>query len=459
MTAPAGVTPDPSPAGGPAPPDSPDRRRQIRGWYAYDWACSAFSTTVVTVFLGPYLTTITERAAGADGYVHPLGLPVKAGSFFPYVLSLSVVLQVFLLPLVGARADRTRRRTPLLGVLAYTGASATMGLYLLSGERYLLGGGLFVVANLAFGAAVVVYNAYLPDLAEPDERDRVSARGWAFGYLGGGILLALNLGFYTLRDHLGVAEGTAVRLSLLSAGVWWALFTLVPMRRLAALPPRPADGPARPAGGFRQLATTLSEARRYPRTLAFLAAYLLFNDGIQTVIALAATFGEKELHLGTTTLIVAILVVQIVAFAGALLLGRLAGTFGAQRVILGSLVVWTLVVAAAYFLPAERPLEFFALAVGIGLVLGGTQALSRSLFSQLIPRGREAQYFGLYEISERGTSWLGTALFGVALQLTDSYRVAIASLVVFFVAGFALLARVDVRRAISDAGNQVPELV
>lgn len=436
--------------------DDPALRRQIRGWYAYDWACSAFSTTVVAVFLGPYLTTVTENAAGADGYVRPLGIPVRAESFFPYVLSLSVGLQVLLLPLVGALADRTTRKKQLLGLLAYLGAFATMGLYFLQGDDYLLGGGLFVVANLTFGAAIVVYNAFLPQLTRADERDAVSARGWAFGYLGGGLLLALNLVLYTFRDEIGVSEGTAVRFSLLSAGAWWALFTLVPMRRLpsAGRPPAGASGVL--GGGFRQLRATLRGARRYPQTLLFLLAYLLYNDGIQSVIALSAVFGERELGLAKTTLIIAILLVQFVAFGGALLLGRLARTYGAKRVILASLVVWTLVVAAAFPLPAGRPVEFFALAVGIGLVLGGTQALSRSLFSQLIPRGQEAEYFGLYEISERGTSWLGTALFGVALQVTGSYRVAIVSLVVFFVAGFVLLARVDVRRAILEAGNEVP---
>lgn len=430
--------------------------REVRAWYAYDWACSAFSTTVVAVFLGPYLTTVAEAAAGgADERVHPFGIPVRAGSFFPYVLSLSVFLQVFLLPLVGAQADRAASRKRLLGIFAYVGAFATMGLYLVRGDRYLLGGALFLVANLAFGCALVVYNAYLPDLAGADERDSVSSRGWAFGYLGGGLLLAANLGLYTLRDRFGVAEGTAVRISLLSAGAWWALFTLLPMRGLPDRR-RSAAVDSGATSGFAQLRTTLREARGYPQTLAFLAAYLLFNDGIQSVIALSATFGDRELGLSQTTLIVAILVVQIVAFGGALLLGRLARIFGAKRVILASLVVWTLVLATAYVLPAERPLEFFALASVIGLVLGGTQALSRSLFSQLIPPGREAAYFGLYEISERGTSWLGPALFGLSLQLTGSYRVALGSLVVFFVVGFVLLTRVDLRRAIVDAGNQPP---
>lgn len=437
-------------------------RREVRGWYFYDWACSAFSTTVVTVFLGPYLTDIAENAAGGEsGFVHPLGIPVRAASFFPYIVAISVVLQVLVLPLVGAIADRTQRKKPLLGVFAYVGALATVAMYLLQGDRYLLGGLLLIIANVAFGAAVVVYNAFLPEIAAPDDRDTVSARGWAFGYLGGGLLLALNLVLYTMRDSLGVAEGTAVRLSLLSAGVWWAGFTLIPLRRLRTHAARHEDeaGARALAGGFRQLMRTLADLRRFPKTVMFLVAYLLFNDGIQSVIALSATFGDKELGLSQDTLIIAILLVQFVAFGGALLMGRLAGVFGAKRVVLVSLVVWTAVVAVAYVLPAGRPGAFFALAFAIGLVLGGTQALSRSIFSQLIPRGKEAEYFGLYEISERGTSWLGAFLFGLSLQWTDSYRVAIVSLIVFFVAGAAVLSRVDLRAAVRDAGNPVPDLI
>src|SRR5215213_1574405 len=227
-------------------------RREQRGWYFYDWANSAFSTTVVTVFLGPYLTTVAENAADAGGLVHPLGIPVLAGSYFPYVLSLSVVLQVILLPITGAIADRTRGKRRLLMLFAYVGAISTMGFYLIQGSAYLLGGLLFVVANLSFGASVVVYNAFLPEIAGPDERDRVSSRAWAFGYLGGGLLLAANLAMFTAHESLGLSEGQAVRVSLLSAGAWWALFALIP---LAALRDRgsgrsDAKGAAVAAAGF-----------------------------------------------------------------------------------------------------------------------------------------------------------------------------------------------------------------
>jgi MFS transporter, UMF1 family len=441
--------------------DDRSHRREQRGWYFYDWANSAFSTTVAAVFLGPYLTAVTESAAGVGGFVHLLGIPVHAGSFFPYVVSLSVLLQVLLLPITGAVADRTKRKRELLALFAYVGAVATMALYLLQGSAYLLGGLLFLVANLGFGASVVVYNAFLPEIAEPDERDRVSSYGWALGYLGGGLLLGANLVLFSVHESLGLSEGHAVRVSLLSAGAWWALFTLIPLKALHNRSPAIPNEPGAKVltAGFRQLFGTLRAARAYPHTLLFLAAYLLYNDGIQTVITLAATYGGVELELEQSTLISAILMVQFVAVFGALLLGAFARFFGAKRVVLASLILWTGVVAVGYLLEAGDALQFYLLAAFIGIVLGGSQALSRSLFSHMIPRGQEAAYFSLYEISERGTSWLGPLVFGLTLQLTGSYRSAIASVVVFFILGFALLTMVNVRRAIAEAGNLPPERV
>jgi UMF1 family MFS transporter len=204
---------------------------------------------------------------------------------------------------------------------------------------------------------------------------------------------------------------------------------------------------------------TLRASLGYPQTLLFLAAYLLYNDGIQTVITLTAVYAKEELRLGTGTIISAVLMVQFLAFFGALLLGVLARYFGAKRVVLASLVLWTGAVVGAFFLQAGAAWQFYLLAAFIGIVLGGSQALSRSLFSHMIPEGQEAEYFSLYEISERGTSWLGPLLFGLTLQLTTSYRSALVSLVIFFAAGFVLLVFVNVRRAILEAGNQAPERV
>jgi UMF1 family MFS transporter len=433
------------------------RRREQRGWYFYDWACSVYSTSVLTVFLGPYLTSVAEEAADPEGFVHPLGIPVRAGSFFAYSVSLSVIVAVLVMPLVGAAADRTGRKKPLLAAAAYVGATATTAMFFLGGDRYLLGGVLLVVANAAQSVAMMLYNSYLPQIASPEERDAVSSQGWAFGYASGSLMLIVNLVLYLAHDSFSVSESMAVRICLASAGLWWGAFALIPLLRLRDRRTTSNRAGREPSAmGFRQLAATIRDMRRHPLTLAFLLAYLIYNDGIQTVISQASIYGSRELGLGQSTLIGAVLLVQLLAVAGALTMGRLARIYGAKRTILGSLVAWTVTLAAGYFLPAGAPVWFFVLAAGIGLVLGGSQALSRSLFSHLVPPGKEAEYFSAYEMSDRGMSWLGPLLFGLTYQLTGSYRDAIISLVAFFVIGFALLARVPVRRAISDAGNPVP---
>ncbi|MFJ4890891.1 MFS transporter [Streptomyces sp. M41(2017)] len=439
--------------------EAAERRREQHGWYFYDWACSVYSTSVLTVFLGPYLTAVAKHAADADGFVHPLGIPVRAGSFFAYAVSASVIVSIFVMPLAGAAADRSGRKKPLLAVAAYLGAAATTGMFFLDGDRYLLGGLLLIVANASLAVSMVLYNSYLPQIAPPEERDAVSSRGWAFGYAAGSLVLIANLVLFTAHDSFGVSESTAVRICLASAGVWWGAFTLVPLKRL-----RDRRAPAASAGqpsahGWRQLAATVRDMRGKPLTLSFLLAYLIYNDGIQTVISQASVYGSEELGLSQSTLIVAVLLVQVLAVGGALGMGRLARTYGAKRTILGSLVAWTLTLGAGYFLPAGAPVWFFVLASAIGLVLGGSQALSRSLFSHLVPRGKEAEYFSAYEMSDRGMSWLGPLLFGLTYQLTGSYRDAIISLVAFFVIGFVLLARVQVRQAVRDAGNPVPERI
>ncbi len=440
-------------------PDRPgySRREQI-GWYFYDWANSAFSTTVITVFLGPYLTAVAKSAADANGMVYPLGIPILADSFFAYVVSLSVVLQVFLLPILGAIADYSHRKKQLLGITAYLGAIATMGLYFLEGTNYQLGGLLFLLANLSFGASIVFYNAYLPEIAGADERDKVSSQGWALGYLGGGLLLLVNLLFVQFwAEGLGLTTGHAVRISLVSAGLWWAIFTIIPLVSLKTRQPQRTLPPGERLWsiGFKQLQHTLSNLPQYPHTLLFLAAYLLYNDGIQTVIALASQFGAVELGMETAQLVQLILMVQFIAFFGALGFGYLARWIGAKRAVAISLVIWLGVTVYTYaFL--QTVTQFFILGGVIAIVLGGSQALSRSLFSLMIPAGQEAEYFSLYEISERGTSWMGPLIFGLTLQFSGSYRLGILSIAIFFALGLVVLTRVNIRRAIAESGNEVP---
>jgi UMF1 family MFS transporter len=452
-------TPGPGTSGTGPRPGGADRRERV-GWYFYDWANSAFPTTVVTVFLGPYLGSIADKAADAHGRVHPLGIPIASGSLFAYTVSLSVFLTVFVFPIVGAVADRSPRKKQLLAVCAYVGAAATVGLLFATGDRFLLGAVLLLVANVAYGAANVVYNSFLSQLAGPDDRDRVSSVGWAIGYIGGGLLLALNVVAVQAKGALGLSTGEVARYCIVSAGLWWAGFTTIPLLRLRNRPPLAG---ARRTGvltdGFRQLGRTLRHLRAYPLTLSFLAAYLIYNDGVQTVINMAAVYADKQLHLSQSVRVETILMVQFVAFFGAWWLGRMALRWGARRVVAGSLVVWTGTVGLAYLLPDRRAVPFLALGVLIGIVLGGSQALSRSLFSQLIPPGQEAEYFGFYEVSSNGTAWLGPLLFGLAYQITNTYRVAIVSLLLFFVVGLVWLLLVPMRRAIVAAGNPVPRVV
>ncbi|GGK89506.1 MFS transporter [Planomonospora parontospora subsp. parontospora] len=445
----------------PAVEETPQsRRREQRGWYWYDWANSAFPTTVLTVFLGPYLKKIADTAAAGAEYVSVLWFDIRPSAYYSFVVGVAAILQIILMPMVGALADHTGRKKEIMGAFAYLGAGATVCFWFLSGDRYLLGGLLFIVSSVSFAAAFVVYNSFLPQIATADERDGVSARGWGFGYLGGGLLLAIHLGLFLGHESLGVAEGDAVRLALASAGLWWGGFTVIPMLRLrnrrAAARSGETVGRA-VTGSFRQLGRTLKDLRNYPLTLGFLVTYLIYNDGVQTVISFSATYADQELGLGQQVQIGAILMVQFVAFGGALLLGRLAASFGAKRIVMYALVAWTAVVAVAYFLPKGSAAAFFALGFAIAIVMGGTQALSRSLFSHVIPKGKEAEYYSLYEISDKGSTFLGSFTLGLALQLTDSYRLGILSLVVFFLVGLAGLAALNLPRAIRAAGNPVPE--
>ena len=431
-----------------------------RSWYLYDWANSAFSTTVISLFIGPYLTSVAESGADASGMISLWGLDMRPGSLYPYAVSFSVFAQVFLLPIVGGIADRIKSRNGLLAIFAYIGSISTMFLYFVKDGRYALGAFLLIVANLSFGAALVVANSYLQDLAAPDKRDTVSSRGWAFGYAGGGLLLLLNLVLYAGYESFGVTQGEAVRISLMSAGVWWAIFTIITVRGLRTLNrPVGAVGSQALTVGFKELKVTLKDVRKYPETLKFLIAYLFYNDGIQTVIAISGTYAILELKLTEISLVFAILLVQITALIGALLLGRLSNSIGAKKVILLTLVIWTVMVIITYALPAGQQNPYLVIAAGIGFVLGGSQALSRSLYSQVIPRSREAQYFSFYEISERGTSWLGTFAFGVAFGLTGSYRQSVLLIIAFFIVGGLLLLRVNIRQAITESGNPQPTVV
>jgi MFS transporter, UMF1 family len=493
-----------------------NNKREIFGWAMFDWAISAFSTTVITVFLGPYLSSITKAAADPSGMVYLLGVPIRYDSYFTYLISASVLLQVTFLPILGALADYSHLRNRLMQIFSTLGAVATILLFFVTPGLHWLGGLLFITANLAFGAAMVFYNSYLPNIASEDQRDRVSAYAWAMGYLGGGLLLVINLVIYLFAGKLGLSEALVARISLASAGVWWLGFSFITFARLREqhvtqrLPP----GDNYLTIGFKQLAhligistTTVTtmmlmplaipvlfllrapiviallpalgpiavlgtfiykKSKTLPEAMKYLVAYLLYNDGIQTVIAVSAIFAAVELGMSSTNLIMVILMIQFVAFFGALGFARLARRLGTKNSILLSLVIWSAcVVYAAIGMKStavvlgieQRQLEFWFLGFVIALVMGGSQALSRSLFAQMIPRNQEAEFYSFYEISERGTSWMGTFLFGLVNQLTGSLRLGIVSVIVFFLLGLVLLPLVNVPRAKEQGQQAIVPLV
>lgn len=459
-----------------------DRKREWRAWYLYDWANSPFYSSVITVFGALHLSTVAAADASSNftlngdkactdpaGIENKLqncavslfGLQFPAGSLWGYLLSIATVTQVLVLPIAGAIADRSRHKRRILGGFAFLGAVASMLMFFIAGSNWEVGVWTFILANIGYGGALVVYYSFLVDIAEPDERDEVSSKGWAFGYLGGGLALALQLGFFMGHDFFGVTRELAVQICFLTSGIWWALFTIPAVRALPRIHvPKSVDrGLSVLTAGFKELKQTLVEAKAYPLTLAFLGSYLVFTDGITTVVAVSAQYGKDELKYSTEVLIVTVLVIQFLAYAGAIVHGRIAARFGAKKTILGSLVGWVAVLGFAFFIEAGQPLQFYAVAVGIGLVLGGTNALSRSLFSQMIPAGKDAQYYSLYVVGERGTSWLGPLLFAAVGQITGSFRYAIIALVIFFVLGFVFVWLVPVRRAIEAAGNRPPAVL
>jgi UMF1 family MFS transporter len=445
-------------------------RREIFGWVMYDWANSAFSTTVATTLLGIYLTALAQAIVGENGTVINLGPfgSVSAKGFFPFCVFISVFLQAFLLPVLGAIADYSHLKRNMMATFTYVGVAATCLLFFITGRLYIAGGLLFIIANLCFGAALVLYNAFLPEITTEDRRDKVSSRGYAMGYLGGGLLLALNLALVTWAQKKGDigTVNLAVRISLLSAGVWWGGFALMAFARLKV------RGAARqlPTGktylsiGFSQTISTFRELGKLRHTLRYLMAYLLFNDGIQTVIVMAVVFLEQELFISRglapdrSFLLGIILMVQFAAFGGALLFERIARVMGTKKAIMLALVIWSGIVIYAYGF-MQSITQAWVMAAAIAIVLGGSQALSRSLFSRMIPEGREASFFGIYEISERGTSWLGPLIFFIVVSATNSYRQAILSLIIFFLGGLLVLFFTNTDRAVREAGNALPEEV
>lgn len=441
-------------------------RREIFGWIMYDWANHAFFTLVLGVLVAKFITELAKSAVGENGPVITLAgyNLVTEKSLYSYAVGASVFLQVFFLPVLGAIADYTHLKKTLLAFFCYLGALSVGLLFFADAGLYLFAAALFIVANLSAGASIVFFNSYLNDITTEDRRDQVSSWAFATGYTGGTITLIIGLVFLLYSASFGLSTLQAVRICFLFAAIWWggfAAFTFINLKRRSPARSVP-EGKHYLAAGFSELWSTLKELARLKQTLRFLIGYLLYNDGIQTVIAMSALFLSEEVRnpdgsrLSEINLFVAFLIAQIVGIVGSLVFERIAHWTSAKTAILISLAIWSAIVIYGYgFL--HNVTEAYCMSGAIGFVLGGSQALSRSLFSRMIPAGREAAFFGIYAISERGTSWVGPIVFGGVAQMTNSYRPAILALIFFFIVGSIILLLTNTAKAIHDAGNLLPE--
>lgn len=422
-------------------------RPESRAWALYDWANSAFWLTVVTAVFPVYYRTL----AG------PLD-PSTAAYRYSLATTIALAVTALMSPWLGAHADRTGRRKLYLAGFVAVGVCATAAMFWLLPGDWLPGLVLFAVANVGVAGSVVFYDALLPHVAAPDELDRLSTSGFALGYLGSGILLLANLAWIIRPGWFGLPSGEELtsaeetlptRLALLSVAIWWGLFTIPLLRRVRERPPvEGARDMERSA--VRQLLRTLREVRRHRQAFRFLLAFLIFNDGITTIIRMAGLYATER-EFAPTTVIGTILLLQFVGIPFAVLFGHVGSRVGAKRMILGGLGAYCAICVLAYSMSATW--HFVGVGILVGMVQGGTQGLSRSLFASLVPAERSGEFFALFGVGEKFAGIAGPALFALTIRLTGGMQSAVLALIAFFVLGGALLTTVDVQAGQREAAR------
>lgn len=415
-------------------------RRSVFSWAMYDWANSAFATTIMAAVLPLYYSKVAASGLSAT----------EASSYWGYTNTVAMLIIAFGAPLLGAVADARSSRIRFLAFFAFFGAVMTATLFTVEENMWLFASFLYILARLGFAAANIFYDSLLPYLAQRDSIDRVSTLGYAVGYFGGGILLALNLAMIMNPGLFGFSDsGIATRWSFLTVGLWWALFT-IPILKFFNEPENVSGGNEKQAwsAGFKRVKETFLQIRKFRHVVLFLLAFWLYNDGIGTIIIMAVIFGA-EINIGQEHLIGAILAVQFTGIPFTILFGKLAKKITAKRAVYLGLIVYTLIAIGGYFMTS--PLHFWILAIAVGMVQGGTQALSRSLFGKMTPKSKSAEFFGFFDVSQKFSGILGPAIFGLVGQITGSSRLSILALVVFFIGGMYLLEKVRLPEGIQAA--------
>lgn len=418
--------------------DAKGKNRETLSWCMYDWAYSAFATVVISAVLPVYYSQVA--ASKLEGHI--------ATAYWGYTTVITLFIAAVLSPVMGAIADYSGMKKRLLMIFAALGIFSTALLYFIKTGDWLLASLFFIFGNIGFTVSEVFYNSMLPYVARPGEMDRVSIKGYIFGYTGGGILLAIDIAMIELMSD----KLLATRLSFLTVSIWWAVFT-IPLVLNVKEPPggRKGQSGVNPlTAGFKRLAETFRELRKYRELALFLAAFWVYNDGIGTIIKMATIYGA-EIGINQTALIGALLMTQFVGIPFSFAFGRLAGIIGAKNSILLGLAVYTAISIGGYFM--ENAVHFWILAFLVGTVQGGTQALSRSMFGSMLPKDKTAEFFGFYGMSSKFAGIVGPLVFAVVSQTTGSSRLSIFSLIAFFVIGAAMLSRVDIEKGIRAAGE------
>lgn len=425
-------------------------KRSIFGWCMYDWANSAYITTVHAALLPIYFR---EGIVGESG-VMIFGQAVSATSLWGYMVGIAALIVFLFAPVLGAIADFSSAKKRFLIGFAYFGSLFATLLFFCEPGYVWLSVLLYISSQVCFVGGNVFYDAFLPQLASEDKMDSVSARGYAFGYVGGSIQFGIALAIVALHDRIGISQPMAVRISMAMTGLWWAGWTVITLlylkedRTEQQLPEMYRDRPKISAYlslGINRTIATAKKVGHFKHLSLFVIAYMVYNDGAHTVTSMAAIYGSDELGLNATSLMVTLLLVQFVAVFGALIFGAIANRIGAKRAVMVSLILWSGVVTYGYFIQSKT--EFFVLGMVVGLVLGGTQALSRSFYGAMIPEQASAEFYGFFSVFSKFSAIWGPLTFGLIGQITGSFRLAIISLMVFFIGGLILLSFVNVEKA------------
>ncbi len=408
----------------------------------YDWGNSAFVTTVIAAVLPVYFVEAVCGGNIVEWAFLGKQLTSNATSLWGYAMALAAFFVAVLAPILGATADAGGRRKQFLLIMTGIGVLATVLLSMTGAGDIWLVLGILVLGQVGFAGANVFYNSLLVSVAEPERRDQISSRGYAFGYLGGGILLAINLLMIRKPSLFGFADTSiALRYVFLSVAVWWSLFSIPLFLRV---PEGSSRGERTFTGslkhGISTLFSTFSHIRKNNNIFRFLISFLLYNDGIQTVIMMAAIYGKAELGLSSGNLIGALLLTQIVGVPGSLLFGRFARKYGSKQMLFVGIIAYVFIILYAFWM--KRALDFWILAGVVGLFMGGLQAVSRGFYSKLIPDGMSAEYFGFFSVSQRFASIFGPLIFALINDITGNSRLSILSLAILFLAGGLVLVKV-----------------